>query len=617
MTKSIRAAALLMAMGTLLHPTSALAQAPAAPGAARPGAKSVRPPDVKRIRTSILRMFGWSVGIPSNVFRQLTFSEGAAMADALGLGSVEGFNTQIVSPAIAKSLNYGLTTNEVTAVKNRLNELRLKMPAYHVDSIAGDEATQRKVFEFAKSLGIEMIVAPLDASSLEAMDKMANEFGINVAIESTGDPKTVMSAIEGRSQRIGVSADVGSWIEAGIRPVEGLATIKDRLMAAQLRDRDRLGPRGLDVALGHGVAGLSQFLMEIARQLPALQEFPGKCTNCYVGFTGTKPLFLSLDVKNYDAFDQQGGAPGQIFAQLWASAEGFENAARPAMGYRVQQDSVLLPPTSPELVPPEERQKIEAGVPRQALAKPKKARRLLVVDLCPIGDFHHLSIAHTNLALQLMAKNTRAFEPVFSNDMNNLKYPAITRFDGVLFNSTVGEILVDPDVLNGLTRFVREGGGVAGIHAATYGSQNLPEFGEMMGGADGPHRVEPATIKIEDQKSPLTKGFDGQQSFSYTDEYYHFLPTGPYSRDKLHVLVSIDTDKSDMSRWKIRPDNDYGLVWIKTYGKGRVFNSAMGHMPSFFATPALAQMVLGGIQYVLGDLEADATPSAELAAKRK
>jgi type 1 glutamine amidotransferase len=330
-----------------------------------------------------------------------------------------------------------------------------------------------------------------------------------------------------------------------------------------------------------------------------------------------KPLFIALDVKDYSAFDQSGGAQGQIFGQLWASAEAFEKAARPAMGARVQQDSKLLPSTSPDLVPAGERQKIEAGVPRQAIAKPKKARKLLVVDLCPLGDFHHLTIAHTNLALQLMAKNTGAFEPVFSNDMNNLKYPAITKFDAVLLNSTVGETLIDPDVLSGLTRFVREGGGIAGIHAATYASQNLSEYADMMGAADGPHRVEPATIKIDDVKSPLTKGFDGQRSFAYTDEFYHFLPSGPYSRSKLHVLVSIDTANTDMSRWKIRPDNDYGLVWIKTYGKGRVFNSSMGHLPTFFATPALAQMVLGGIQYVLGDLEADATPNADLAAKKE
>jgi type 1 glutamine amidotransferase len=621
MTKSLRAVAVVMIAGTLVVPANVSAQVAPAAGApaVRPGAKSLRPADLKRIRTSVLRMFGWSVGIPGNVFRQLTFSEAAAMADALGLGSIEGFSTQSVSPVISKNLNYELTPDEVTAVKSRLNELRLKMPAYHVESMGPDEATHRKVFSLAKGLGVETIIAPLEAQSLPAIDKMANEFGINVAVESTGNPNPVMSALQGRSQRVGVSADIGLWIEGGIRPTEGLALLKDRLMVARLRDRDRFGSTGIDVPLGNGVAGLPQFLMEVARQQPVIQEFPGKCTNCYVGFTGIKPLFIALDAKYYDVFDQLGlnGGAGEMLDQLRLSAEGFEKSARLAMGYRVEQDSHLHPSTNPALVPADERQKIEAALPRQGLARPKKPRKLLVLDLCPMGDFHHLSIAHTNLAVQLMAKNTGAFEPVFSNDLNNLKYPSITQFDAVLLNSTVGETFIDPSVLNGLLRFVREGGGVAGIHAATYGSQNLPEFAEMMGAADGPHRVEPATIRIEDLNSPLTKGFAGKESFAYTDEYYHFLPTGPYSREKLHVLISIDAGKSDMSRWKVRPDNDYGLVWIKNYGKGRVFNSAMGHMPSFFATPELAQLVLGGIQFVLGDLDADATPSGDLATIKK
>ena len=484
-----------------------LAQAP------RPGIKSQRPADTKRIRTTIMRTLGWNVGIPSAAFRALTFAEAAGMADVLGLGSIEAFNTQKVSPAINKNLDHNLSADEIAAVKSRLTELRLKIPAYHVDAI-GDEAAARKVFTLAKALEVETVVAPLNAAWLPAIDKLANELNVNFAVETGTDVMSVMAAVEGRSARIGVSADLGKWIEAGIKPTEALPLLKGRLKVVHLRDRDRLGARGNDVVLGQGVAGLSQFLMDVVRQAPEIKESPGKCTNCYVGYTGAQSLFVAIDAKLYDSFDEVGvnGGAGQLFADLWKSVEGFEQAVRPAMGYRVDQDSRLLPSTSPDLVPANERQAIEAAMPRTAIATPKKARKLLVIDLCPLGDFHHLSIVHTNLAIQLMAKNTGAFEPVFSNDMNNLKYPAITQFDAVLFNSTVGEILIDPDVIGGLTRFVREGGGVAGIHAATYGSMNLPEFGEMMGAVDGPHRVEPATIKIEDLNSPLTKGFDGQSS---------------------------------------------------------------------------------------------------------
>jgi type 1 glutamine amidotransferase len=174
-----------------------------------------------------------------------------------------------------------------------------------------------------------------------------------------------------------------------------------------------------------------------------------------------------------------------------------------------------------------------------------------------------------------------------------------------------------------LLRYVREGGGLAGLHATSYASPDIPEFGELIGAQDGPHKVETVTLKIDDPASPLTKPFIGSEltkpfggtGFTYTDEFYHFLPTGPYSREKLHVLTSIDTDKSDMSTWHVRPDNDYATSWIKSYGKGRVFNCSMGHTPTFFQTPELAAFLLSGIQFVLGDLPADTTPSAKLAAK--
>ena len=48
----------------------------------------------------------------------------------------------------------------------------------------------------------------------------------------------------------------------------------------------------------------------------------------------------------------------------------------------------------------------------------------------------------------------------------------------------------------------------------------------------------------------------------------------------------------------------------------RVFNNAMGHLPTYFATPAFANLVLRGIQFALGDLELDTTPSARLTGKR-
>ena len=77
----------------------------------------------------------------------------------------------------------------------------------------------------------------------------------------------------------------------------------------------------------------------------------------------------------------------------------------------------------------------------------------------------------------------------------------------------------------------------AAIHGSTFASTDVPEYGELLGATSAPHRaLEPAMLKIDDPNSPITKVFEGHD-IAYIDELYHFPPSGPYSREKLHVLM--------------------------------------------------------------------------------
>ena len=222
-----------------------------------------------------------------------------------------------------------------------------------------------------------------------------------------------------------------------------------------------------------------------------------------------------------------------------------------------------------------------------------------------------------------MGKKTGAYEAVFSNDLGNLKYPAIRQFDAIYLNNTVGVIFVDPDVREGLTRFIREGGGLMGNHGTSHANMDWPEFGEMIGVKWGVHRepTEQAVIRVDDPNHPLTAAFAGKE-FSYQDEFFRF-PIGPYSRDKLHVLLSMNIEKTDMNQGRpcakpcVRDDQDYAVSWVRSYGKGRVFFCILGHNPTLYMTPALGQHFLAGIQFILGDLDADTTPSARSSATRR
>jgi len=110
--------------------------------------------------------------------------------------------------------------------------------------------------------------------------------------------------------------------------------------------------------------------------------------------------------------------------------------------------------------------------------------------------------------------------------------------------------------------------------------------------------------------------FSGKD-FEHNDEFYHMPVYAPYSREKQHVLLSLNVPKSDMAtsgrfcRECTRPDQDYAMSWIKTYGQGPRLLHAAWHTTIFYTSPAWEQHILAAVQYILGDLDADATPSAK------
>ena len=88
----------------------------------------------------------------------------------------------------------------------------------------------------------------------------------------------------------------------------------------------------------------------------------------------------------------------------------------------------------------------------------------------------------------------------------------------------------------------------------------------------------------------------------------------PSLRDHLHVLFSIDVAKTPLApNRRVLPvrqqDKDFPMSWIRRYGKGRVFYCGLGHTAQVFENPALMQHILAGMQYALGDLAADDSPS--------
>ncbi len=274
----------------------------------------------------------------------------------------------------------------------------------------------------------------------------------------------------------------------------------------------------------------------------------------------------------------------------------------------------------------EDERRIAEAMPAKA-ATPRKPRRLLVVTLSVRDGVErkgsHKSIPFASRAFELMGEKTGAFAATVSNDLDLFRPAALAQFDAVCFNNTGGVLFEDDERRESLVSFVSNGGGIVGVHAAaaTFCQYPVydqwPAFGEMLGGYEnGGHPWRPdetITIKLDDPDHPVNAAFGGK-GFEIADEVFQFRDH--YSRSKLHVLASIDTDRTDMGpHRRFLPeraaDRDFAMSWVRQYGDGRVFYTSFGHNIHLFWNRQMLQHFLAGIQFAMGDLEGDASPSGE------
>jgi sugar phosphate isomerase/epimerase/type 1 glutamine amidotransferase len=280
----------------------------------------------------------------------------------------------------------------------------------------------------------------------------------------------------------------------------------------------------------------------------------------------------------------------------------------------------VVVPTS--VVSDADRRKIEEAIPVQAPVQPLKPRKLLVFDL-NVGYGGHRSIPFANLAFELMGRKTGAFTAVVRHDPAVFRPDSLRQFDAVFLNNTVGNLFEDPGLRESLMQFVYGGGGLLGVHGTSVAFtrwpgavEDWPEFGLMLSARGANHREprERVFIKLDDPRHPLNAVFGGQ-GFEYYDEFFRFHD--PYSRDRVRVLLSIDTQKTDLDREpyrgrKERADDDYALAWVRNFGRGRVFYCTIAHNPEVFQDPKMLRFYLGAVQFALGDLAAPTLPSAKL-----
>ena len=378
------------------------------------------------------------------------------------------------------------------------------------------------------------------------------------------------------------------------------------------------------------------------------------------------------------------------------------------------------PPPQNQTPRPEDVTAMMAALPDRAPAKPKQARKVLVLGKA--AGFVHSSIPLAARTIEEIGKKTGAWSTSITYDAADINAANLKQYDAIFLASTTGAFLDDPKDAaataarrKALVEFVRGGKGLAGIHAATDsyhqssvqagrggGAMNFgvlpvlmqmiagdkdsdgkltraeftalsdawydkldaaksgriaqadfptrfaalppvaapaargggngqapatdlgpdtqvgtwPEFNRMIGGFFKFHWNDGQLIhyKIDEPNHPINAPFKGLSGFQIVDETYT-MGRDTYSRQNLRVLTSIDYAKMSAEdkakEQNPRTDGDYALSWIRREGKGRVFYEAHGHNEKVYANKVLLAHITAGLQYALGDLAADDSPSVK------
>jgi type 1 glutamine amidotransferase len=182
----------------------------------------------------------------------------------------------------------------------------------------------------------------------------------------------------------------------------------------------------------------------------------------------------------------------------------------------------------------------------------------------------------------------------------------LKNFDCVFFFTT-GNPLTKQEVAD-LESWVKAGGAFAGTHCATDTLYNESAYGSLVGGYfDGHPWHQKIKIKVEDPKHAAAAGFENGSEI--TDEIYQFKDR-PYSRDKLHVILSVDNSSIDTSKGK-RKDGDYAISWCQDYGNGRTFYTSLGHRKEVWKDPRFQKHLIGGLKWAMKEAEGSAAPSGK------
>ena len=229
------------------------------------------------------------------------------------------------------------------------------------------------------------------------------------------------------------------------------------------------------------------------------------------------------------------------------------------------------------------------------------AQAFAVLVFSKTAGFRHDSIPAGITAIQQLGAQN-GFTVDATEDAAAFTDTNLARYQAVVWLSTTGDVL-DPTQQAAFERYVRAGGGYAGVHAASDTEYDWAWYGQLVGAYFTSHPAnQQATVKVEDKAHPSTAALPDR--WSRFDEWYNFRAN---PRGKVHVLASLDESTYQPGAGAMGADHP--TAWCQDFDGGRSWYTGGGHTQESFADSQFRTHLLGGIRTAAGVVGADCTAS--------
>jgi len=218
-----------------------------------------------------------------------------------------------------------------------------------------------------------------------------------------------------------------------------------------------------------------------------------------------------------------------------------------------------------------------------------EAQESKVLIFSKTKGFRHKSIEHgREVIADLCLSNNISVDS--TEDAELFTFKNLQQYDALIFLNSTGDLFNEKQQ-KALVKYINNGGGFVGIHAATDAEYEWEWYGRMAGGYFKSHpEQQNAKIKVLSKDHASTIMLPDE--FVRWDEWYDFKSINP----DIIVLAKLDETSYEGGTM----DNDHPIIWYHEFEGGRVFYSGFGHTNETFDEPLMQKHMLGGILYAVG-----------------